>query len=237
MDFVIHLRLIWVLKILRKAHKSTGLPWFTVSPKTCIYHHLSAALMVQSFSHENGHLRTPSFSEPTIRGDAGVQDAEGKDLRHFILEVLCQQMPLQAWCAWLLTEVCCSLVAFCRVHQWIGTSTEYWCSMTEYCGKSVNHAPGIPLTMGWCKTATKWLDMLDTGPAYYCVYHSIVVWGLTWSGWATLQGIAALFSECEEAWRRDLEELGDGKPDGNPWKPQVDGNIDSLKRWENNRKQ
>ena len=50
MDFVIHLRLIWVLKILRKAHKSTGLPWFTVSPKTCIYHHLSTALMVQSFS-------------------------------------------------------------------------------------------------------------------------------------------------------------------------------------------
>jgi len=25
----------------------------------------------------------------------GVQDAEGKDLRHFILEVLCQQMPVQ----------------------------------------------------------------------------------------------------------------------------------------------
>lgn len=50
MDFVIHLRLIWVLKILRKAHKSTGLPWFTVSLKTCIYHHLSTALMVRSFS-------------------------------------------------------------------------------------------------------------------------------------------------------------------------------------------
>lgn len=57
------------------------------------------AVVLASGNYLNGGTQrgqADGFDVSELEKLQGVQDAEGKDLRHFILEVLCQQMPLQA---------------------------------------------------------------------------------------------------------------------------------------------